>query len=65
MTYNHTLSTPSLALAEAHHVACVALALKVALKPNTLRVGLCVKQARLLEHSCLNYLVYILGIAKA
>jgi len=65
MTYSCALSAPSLALAEVRHVACVALALKVALKPDTLRVGLCVKQARLLEHSCLNYLVYILGMAKA
>ena len=65
MTYSHTPSTPSLALAEARHVACVALALKAVLKPNTLRVGLCVKQAGLLEHSCLNYLVHILGVAKA
>ena len=65
MTYGRAPSAPSLALAEARHVACVALALKAALKPDTLRVGLCVKQAGLPEHSCLDYLVHILGMAKA
>ena len=65
MTYGRVLSAPSLALAEARHVACVALALKAALKPNTLRVGLYVKQARLLEYSCLDYLVRILGMTEA